>query len=56
MSLLAPGGGTWKTIGIFSLTAICTNFLEGYSLSYPNTAADAFHEVSCPPGVPNMGF
>jgi len=43
---LAPEGQAWKVIGLFSATAIFTNFLEGYSTSYPNTAADSFHDVS----------
>jgi len=43
--VFAPGGSNWKVITVFTATAVFTNFLDGYSGSYPNTAANTFQAV-----------
>uniref|UniRef100_A0A915D8G0 Cysteine synthase n=1 Tax=Ditylenchus dipsaci TaxID=166011 RepID=A0A915D8G0_9BILA len=40
--MFAPQGSVPKTIAVLAATASLTNFLEGYSSSYPNTAGNSF--------------
>ncbi|KAI6196516.1 hypothetical protein M3Y94_01118700 [Aphelenchoides besseyi] len=40
--MFAPSGKRWRFLALFGVVATFTNFLEGYSSSYPNTAADSF--------------
>ncbi|KAI6184558.1 Solute carrier family 2, facilitated glucose transporter member 3 [Aphelenchoides bicaudatus] len=40
--MFAPSGNRVKLIAVFTFVATLTNFLEGYSNSYPNTAGDSF--------------
>ncbi|KAI6193927.1 MFS domain-containing protein [Aphelenchoides besseyi] len=40
--MFAPSGKRLRFLALFGAVATFTNFLEGYSSSYPNTAADSF--------------
>ncbi|KAI1721808.1 sugar transporter domain-containing protein [Ditylenchus destructor] len=42
--MFAPQGNFAKTIGLLAATASLSNFLEGYSSSYPNTAGSSFQK------------
>jgi hypothetical protein len=42
--MFAPAGQQWRLVALFGLTASLTNFLLGYSNSYPNTANDNFQK------------
>uniref|UniRef100_A0AAF5DNQ2 MFS domain-containing protein n=3 Tax=Strongyloides stercoralis TaxID=6248 RepID=A0AAF5DNQ2_STRER len=40
--MLAPEGKDYKIFGLCFCVAVCSNFMEGYSNSYPNTAIATF--------------
>ncbi|KAI3420852.1 hypothetical protein GPALN_014471 [Globodera pallida] len=42
--MFAPRGNPSKIIALIASVAALSNFLEGYSSSYPNTAGDSFRE------------
>lgn len=42
--MLGPEGNPVKIIALIATVAAFSNFLEGYSSSYPNTASDSFRE------------
>ena len=42
LSIFAPAGSRWRFFALFGAVATFTNFLEGYSTSYPNTSSEAF--------------